>query len=277
MNTFAFILVCFGTVAHAAEPVVVTGATGRTGYLIYDLMKSHGHNVRALVRNATKARDILKCTKCDESEGIYEGDLTNPQSLKAVMAGASSLMIATSATPIIDASGTASFHTGAYPIDIDWHGAKNQLVAFAERSGASGAGHIALISTMGTTTPEDPKGQMFMDYIGFYKLNFEAELMSSGIPFTIIKPCGLDYSGTEPGKKELLTGHDDDMFGKVNPPAIPRADVARMMAAAIEMPNASSNLRFDLCSKEGTPTGDKDLRGVLEGARYQWQNENMVV
>ena len=64
------------------------------------------------------------------------------------------------------------------------------------------AQQVALISTMGTETPEDPKSKYFMDYISFYKLNFEAELMSSGIPFTIVKPCGLDYSGTEPGKKE---------------------------------------------------------------------------
>jgi uncharacterized protein YbjT (DUF2867 family) len=275
MKAVAVALACLGATAHAEGPVVVTGATGRTGNIIYDLMKARGHNVRALVRNATKARDLLKCTKCDESEGIYEGDLTDPKSLAGVMAGASSLMIATSATPYEAPDGSLTFHKGAFPIDIDWHGAKNQLQAFAERSGASGPGHIALISSAGTTKPEDPTSKYFMDYIGFYKLNFEAELMSSGIPFTIIKPCGLDYSGTEPGQKELLTGHDDSL--KVDFPAIPRADVARVMAAAIEMPDSSANLRFDLCSQEGKPTGDDDLRALLQSARYPWESKPMVV
>merc|ERR1711972_492907 len=178
-----------------------------------------------------------------------------------------------SAVPVVN-NGSISFHKGAEPIDIDWHGAVNQLQAFAERSGAAASGPVALISTMGTTTPEDPKGKFFMDYISFYKLNFEAELMSSGLPFTIAKPCGLDYSGTEPGKKELVTGHDDEM--KLTPPAIARADVARVMVAAIEQPAVSAGLRFDLCSKTGTPTADADLVKVLQSARYPWEHADKL-
>lgn len=263
--------------AHAAPgPVVVTGATGRTGYQVYNLLKSHKADVRALVRNASiaKARKLLNCTKCDESEGIFVGDIKDPDSMKAVMAGASALAIATSATPIVT-NGTISWHKGATPIDIDWHGAKNTLLAFAERSGASSRGQVALISTMGTETPEDPKGKFFMDYISFYKLNFEAELMSSGLPFTIVKPCGLDYSGTEPGKKELITGHDSTM--KVNPMAIARADVARVIVAAIEQPDVAKDLRFDLCSKAGTPTADNELVKVLQSARYPWEQKQVIV
>jgi nucleoside-diphosphate-sugar epimerase len=260
--------------AVASGPIVVTGATGRTGSLIYNLLKAHKQDVRAFVRNATKARDILKCTKCDESEGIFTGDIKEVDSMKAVMNGAQTLIVATSAAPIVNGD-KVSFPNGAEPIDIDWHGAQNQLQAFAKRSGASGLGSIALISTAGTTTPEDPKAKYFMDYISFYKLNFEAELMSSGIPFTIVKPCGLDYSGTEPGKKELVTGHDDEM--KLQPPAIARADVARVIVAAVEQPSLSQGLRFDLCSKTGTPTTDADLGKVLTSARYPWDHESSVV
>lgn len=270
----AILLFAAAVQAAALGPVVVTGATGRTGYQIYNLLKAHKQDVRAFVRNATKARDLLKCTKCDESEGIFTGDILKLDSMKDVMNGAAALVIATSATPIVDGN-KVSFPKGAEPVDIDWHGAKNQLQAFAERSGASGPGAIALISTAGTTTPEDPKGKYFMDYISFYKLNFEAELMSSGLPFTIVKPCGLDYGGTQPGLKELVTGHDDEM--KVQPPAIARADVARVMVAAIEQPSLGQGLRFDLCSKTGTPTTDADLGKVLESARYPWEHESATV
>jgi len=282
MQVLTFVVVLLGAVAEAAPgPVVVTGATGRTGFQMYNLMKNDhiqykGRAVRALVRNATKARDLLKCVKCDESEGIFEGDITKPETLKAVMAGASALMIATSAAPHMDAKGQLVFNKGAEPVDIDWHGAQNQLTAFAERSGAAGKGQIALISTAGTETPEDAKGKYFMDYTYFYKLNFEGALMSSGIPFTIIKPCGLDYSGTEPGQKELVSGHD----GSIAPPApqaIARADVARLMVAAIEMPAISAGLRFDVCSKDGTPTTDAQLGAVLQNAKLPWQRQQQVV
>jgi uncharacterized protein YbjT (DUF2867 family) len=262
-------------VSAAPGAVVVTGATGRLGSMVYGLMKSRDHDVRALVRNATKAKDVLKCSKCDSSEGIFEGDITDVESMKEVMAGASALMIVTSATPSF-VDGKLVFHKGAEPIDIDWHGAKNQLQAFAERQAPAGNGQVALISTAGTETPEDPKGQYFMDYIGFYKLNFEAALMSSGLPYTIIKPCGLDYDGTDPGEHMLVTGHDGSI--NVSPPSIARADVARVMVAAIENPEAGTELRFDLCAtKDGKPTTDADLVAVLKTARYPWQTTDPTV
>lgn len=271
---FATLLVA-STSAALSGPIVLTGATGRTGYQIYSLMKSQGLDVRAFVRNATKAKILLNCTKCDESEGIFEGDILKPDTMKAVMSGAAALMIATSAEPHVSKDGKISFSKGAEPVDIDWHGAKNQLAAFAERQSPSGLGHIALISTMGTETPEDPKGKYFLDYISFYKLNFEAALMASDIPFTIIKPCGLDYSGTVPGKFELVTGHDGD--NKPSPPAIARADVARVMVASIVNAGIGAGLRFDLCSKVGTPTTDADLPKVLQSARYPWDQQSPVV
>jgi len=55
--------------------IVVTGATGRTGSLVYEnLKKDPTFIVRALVRNATTARERLNCTKCDASDGIFVGD-----------------------------------------------------------------------------------------------------------------------------------------------------------------------------------------------------------
>lgn len=279
MKLAAIVVVVLGAVAQAAPgPFVVSGATGRTGSKIYDVMKRRKLDVRAFVRNVTKARILLKCTKCDESEGIFVGDITEPDTMKSVMAGASALVIASSAEPTPGPNGTFSYHKGAEPIDIDWKGAKNQLQAFAERSGADGRGHIALISTMGTQTPEDAKDKGFMDYISFYKLNFEAALMSSGVPFTIVKPCALDIAGTEPGVKELVTGHDNDLLPKVTPPAIARGDVARVMVAAVEQPQVSAGLHFDLCAESSsTPTTDADLGKVVQSARFPWEQPKPLV
>ena len=49
-------------------PVVVTGATGRTGMLTYLALRDAGVEVRALVRNASKARELLDCGPCGEDE-----------------------------------------------------------------------------------------------------------------------------------------------------------------------------------------------------------------
>jgi uncharacterized protein YbjT (DUF2867 family) len=249
-------------------PVVVSGATGRTGAFVYKFLKEKNVSVRGFVRSASKARDLLGCSKCDESEGIFLGDITRHSTLAAPLKGASSLVIATSAAPICNPYPKCHFPRGAHPIDLDWLGVKDQLATFAELS--RGKGSVVLISTMGTTTPEAPTDPF--DHISFYKLNFEAELMSSGLTFTIIKPCGL--VDTAARAKELLAGHDDEM--SVKPPIISRADVARVVVAALEQPTASEGLRFDLCSREGPPTQDGDLLAFLKSARYPWVDAVLV-
>lgn len=262
-----------GAVVATPGPTVVTGATGHTGSIVYNLMRKRGHSVRALVRNVTKAKDLLGCSKCDESEGIFVGDITDASSMTKAMAGAASLMIVTAATPIVKVvNGTyhISFPKGGEPIDIDWHGAQNQLRTFAERTGALLPGMVVLMSTLGTERPDQKTDKYFKDYQAFYKLNFEAYLMSSGLQFTIIKAGGLDYGGTTPGVKELVVGHDAST--RPTPSTIARADVARVMVAAVENSKASANLRFELCSRDGPATSDDDLVKVLADARYPWDH-----
>ena len=65
-TTFAAAAVAAAVATATLPPrtVLVTGASGRTGSIIYALLKhraaaSSGIEVRALVHNATKARDIF--------------------------------------------------------------------------------------------------------------------------------------------------------------------------------------------------------------------------
>merc|ERR1719291_78466 len=138
-----------GLSAAGGPPAVVLGATGRTGSLVYGLLKSRGAAVRAVVRNVTKARLRLGCSRCDESEGIYVGDVTQPSTLAAPMKGAGSLVIASSAAPICDPFPKCHFPPGGSPKEVDWIGARSALAAFANSTSASGLGHVVLISTMG--------------------------------------------------------------------------------------------------------------------------------
>lgn len=257
--------------AEAAAPWVISGATGRTGALTYKLMKSRGVPVRALIRSAAKAKEVIGCDKCDESEGIFIGDITKPASMDAVMQGAGGLIIATSAVPQCNPFPKCSYPEGAYPVDIDFNGGKHQVEAFVK--GAGGLKPVFLISSMGTTEPDSSLDKMGNGQIGFYKLNFEAFLMSSGLPYTIVKPCGL--GGDAAAQDTLIVGHDDAEGWDLSIP-VQRADVARVLAAAAQNPEAAAGLRFDLCSKKGEPTEDDDLPALLKAAKYPWETREGV-
>merc|ERR1719201_3260319 len=123
----AFLLAVAGLgLATAESPtVLVTGATGRTGALLYSWLKENHVPVRAFVRNATKARAVLGCSKCDETEGIFVGDVTKKETLLPAMRGATALAIATSAMPICKGGQKGppecTYPAGAYPNDVDFH------------------------------------------------------------------------------------------------------------------------------------------------------------
>jgi len=256
-----------------AKTIMVSGATGRTGSLLYARLKAeHSWSVRAFVRNATKAKGILGCSQCDESEGVFVGDITKPNTLTKGMKDVDVLVITTASEPTCTGPpfiGTCSYRKGSDPRSIDWLGTRAQVKAFASAGGKLKAKHILYVSTMETTVPNN-----FLDKLGnnsftsFYHLQAEASVMQSGIPFTIPKACGLGDG--EAGKKKLIVGHDDSSFSLVLNHLIQRDDVARVLVEAIRNPAMSSGLRFDICSHFlGAPTTDV-TKDVFQAAMHPW-------
>merc|ERR1711920_267671 len=146
------------------------------------------------------------------------------------------------------------------------YGVKNQVAALLK--GGLSHKRIVMVSTMGTTKPNMRFGPGPDNHLVFWKLNAEAFLASSGVPFAIIKPCGLGEGAG--GKHELLVGHDDSLFtsGRF---MISRADVATLAAASLTDPPADS-LRFDVCAK-WLPGKPKPPKEVLQAALQPWQRE----
>lgn len=254
--------------------VIITGATGFTGSKTYLTLKAQGVTVRGFVRNTTKAKALLGCDKCDESEGIYVGDVTKPETMQAAMAGADSLVITTGPAfhcTIPSVYIGCHFYKGAEPKTMSWLAVKNQVAVFAGSTGpARRDRHVVLLSNDLTTVPDN-----FLDKIDngqgcFYSLNGEVFTMSSGVPFTIIKPNGL--SDGDPGKKGIVVGHDDMGWSSsnLNYEFIHRSDVVRLITYAITNRSKSIGLRFDVTSKTlfGTPT--KDISTVFAKARLPW-------
>lgn len=270
---FFVLSVCHSTVE--SRTVIITGATGRTGSSVYLSLKATPNvTVRGLVQNVTKAKEILKCDKCDASEGIFVGDITKPSTLTAAMAGADTLVITTGpgfhcVIPSIYVG--CKYYPGADPKTISWLGVKNQVGAFANSTGAAlAARHVILISNDLTTVPDN-----FLDKIGnghgcFYGLNGEAFTMAAGMPWTVVKPNGLSLGPA--ASQEILVAHDDQGWSPTDPSTefVTRADVARMLTYAALNPEATSGLRFDVTAKKtgGAPT--KDISEVFASAMYPW-------
>eukprot|EP00798_Chlamydomonas_sp_ICE-L_P003956 gene3956-14035_t len=232
--------------------VLVSGATGRTGGLVYKSLKELGYNVRALVRNASKAKEVLDCGACDESAGIYVGDITDADCLDAPMEGVQSLVILTSSYPLKYPNGTWYFPAGGSLMDIDW-GVPTTNVKAAIKADVQ---HVLLVSSMGTTTPDT-----FLDKLGdghalFYKLNGEIDLMGSGLPLH----CEPGWLLTMRVGESLLWGPQAGME-KTKGGLVCRADVAAVIVEAIKDPKSSQWLRFDLSNDSNkAATGDfKDL------------------
>lgn len=251
----------------APRTVLVTGATGRSGVHAYAELKKLGLNVRALVRNATKARIVLGCTSCDPSEGIFFGDITKPETMTASMQDVDVLVVTVGPVAVDCKFGPfgCKYPPGDTPKEILFDGLKTQVGAFLNASGSALADrHVVLMSGGLTTKPDNFNDKIGNGMSSFYSLNGESFLMNAGVPFTIVKACGLsDAAG---GKKKMAVGHDDELNAML---MIPRADVARVLAAAVAFPQLAKGLRFDLCvSFFGKPT--EYVAELFQEAMNEW-------
>ena len=151
---------------------------------------------------------------------------------------------------------------------VEFTGVENQAAAIVADASDLPKKRIVLCSAKGTgVSPFGPTPShgppAFLKDIMFWKLNAEAFLAASGIPYAIVKPCGLDATYGR-GGKQLLVGHDEQLphLGEIS-----REDTADVMREAIA--SRASNLRFDLCVGNGAPT--TSLPKLLDDARYKWQ------
>jgi uncharacterized protein YbjT (DUF2867 family) len=115
---------------------------------------------------------------------------------------------------------------------------------------------FVLVSSAGVTRPgrpginldEEPPAVRLNDQLGgilTWKLRGEDSLRTSGIPYTIIRPCALTE---EAGSKELIFEQGDNIRGKIS-----REDVAELCVKVLQQPRAR-NLTFEV--KQGENKAD---------------------
>lgn len=282
--------------------VLVTGASGRIGKLVVRKLLQNGRTfaVRALVRDPERAANLRQYMDSQANttpelswwevglEIVY-GDVTMLETLSGVFDKIDSVIIATSAKPLIDTASlvgvvalrlaslgnltfkpTFWFDDNQTPERIDWRGQLNQF----NLARAAGVQHIILVSHMGGTMP-DHFLNANMDHIILWKRLSEQYLIASGIPYTIIHPGGLfpHFCGLESaagGRRQLYVGIDDTiMAASPSIDVVPHEDIAEVCVQSLSEPSAL-NRSFDLGSG---PEGEGDvyngklaqLLAILEG------------
>jgi uncharacterized protein YbjT (DUF2867 family) len=240
--------------------VLVTGAAGRLGSLLYKELRNRGETVRAFVRDVDKAKAVLGCEACDESEGIFVGDVTVPHDLKHAMADGSVTTLA-----VAIGVGYRSPPDVQRAVEFDSVVESVRTLALSSTGEKNDLG-VVFCSSMASTKIFNSSA--FADIL-HWKLNAEAFLATSGIATTIVKPCGLPESMAG-NNSTLLVGHFDSIRDYH---AVSREDVAAVMSEAVStLRRNKENLRFDLCSKPGPPTND--LGALIESARWEWNRQD---
>src|SRR5215207_8824196 len=189
------------------RPVLVVGATGRTGRLIVGRLLQRGVPVRAMVRDAAKGREILP----PEVPRVV-GDVRRADTLAEPVAGAGAVIVATcsSADPGNDAE------------TVDYYGTCHLMPETA----AAGVDLVVFISTIYATRPEHYQ-DVEPTSLG-WKARAEEVIRSSGIAYCIVRPGWLtDGAGGEP----LAVSQGDTAEGRIS-----RADLAAACTQLVLLP-----------------------------------------
>ncbi len=210
----------------------VAGATGETGRRIVQELVKRQIPVRALVRDADKARAILPA----EAE-LVVGDVLKPDTLSTAIGDSTVLLCATGAKPSFDPTG---------PYQVDYEGTKN-LVDAAK---AKGIEHFVLVTSLCTSQLFHPLNLFWLILV--WKKQAEDYLKKSGLTYTIVRPGGLK---NEDNTNPVVMSAADTLFDG----SIPRTKVAQVCVEALFQPEAKNKIVEIVAKSEAPEKSWQDL------------------
>jgi uncharacterized protein YbjT (DUF2867 family) len=190
--------------------IAIAGGSGKVATRLTRLLTARGDEVRSLIRDASKADRVR------ESGG-------EPVECDLEQAGEDEVAAAVGAVDaVVFAAGAGAGSGAERKRTMDYEGAV-KLIAAAR---ANGIDRYVMVSSIGA----DP-GARGDDTFAVYlqaKGKADAELQSSGLDYTIVRPTLLT---DDPGSGRVKVG------GQVGRGEIPRDDVAAVLAATLHTPN----------------------------------------
>jgi uncharacterized protein YbjT (DUF2867 family) len=204
----------------------VAGATGETGRRIVQELVSRNIPVRALVRDADKARGILP-----PDVELVVGDVLQPESLSAALGDSTVVLCATGAKPSFDPTG---------PYKVDFEGTKN-LVDVAKTKGIE---NFVFVSSLCTSQLFHPLNLFWLILV--WKKQAEEYIQKSGLIYTIVRPGGLK---NEDNPNSVVMQNPDTLFDG----SIPRQKVAQVCVEALFEPAARNKIVEIVAKPEAPP------------------------
>ncbi len=237
------ILACLALTACATvparEPVLVAGATGKTGKLIVAELLERGYPVRVLARDPVAARGMLP-----PQVEVATADLQDRAALADALRGV---------RRVISAAGAATLDENAPngPRVVDFEGVRNLVDAARSAKVA----RFVLISSQNVTAPER-YGFAVMRPLLKWKLRGEDALRRSDLAYTIVRPGQL-LDG--PGGALLQFSQGDTLKGPID-----RTDLARACVEALAR-GVPANATFELVGSKAA--GRNDWRALFGSLR----------
>ena len=218
--------------ASRASPVLVVGATGRTGRQIVDRLLERHTPVHALVRDAARGRAVLP-----GNAKQFEGDLRRPETLAASMEGVGAMIVAT--------CGGAGQENS--PVVVDYFGTQHLMM----NAVAEGVGLVIFISSIYASRP-DHYQDVEPTSLG-WKARAEEVVRASGVPYCIVRAGWLTDG---PGGEALTLSQGDIAEGH-----LARADLADLCARLLVLEDARGRT-FEVVASHGVEA--RALESALE-------------
>jgi uncharacterized protein YbjT (DUF2867 family) len=208
-------------------PVLVVGATGRTGRRIVARLVERGIPVRALVRDEARARETLP-----DGVELHVGDVRRGETLAEPVAGARAVVIAAC---------SSGAEPGNDPETVDYLGTCHVM----EHAAPAGVERVLFVSTIYASRPEHYQ-DMEPTSLG-WKARAEEVIRGSGLPYSIVRPGWLtDGEAGDP----LALFQGDTVEGRIS-----RADLAAVCTELVFLPEAVGKTFEVIASPEGRAGG----------------------
>lgn len=228
--------------------VLVAGASGKTGRELLQELRGRDVTIRALTRSPEKT-DVLRELGADE---VVVGDLLSARDAARAVEDADAVLCAVGSKP-----------------GRDWLSRKlvdgAGIVTLVDAAANEGISRFVMESAIGVGDSAERFPKPFR-YLLFRTLRAkeraERYLRYSGLDYTIFRPGRL--TNDPPTGDVVVAEGGNTVWGK-----IPRADVARLMVAALSTP-AARNRTLEVVSREG-------LKGEAAGTvKIDWYRKPVV-
>jgi uncharacterized protein YbjT (DUF2867 family) len=208
-----------------------SGRTGSIGRHVVEQAILRGHAVRALVRSASKAQELLR-----EVETAI-GDLTRPETLSGSVEGIDCVVF----THGSDGGGTADSES------VDYGGVRNILAVLGSRKA-----RIALMTAIGVTNRNSSYNKS--TEVHDWTRRSERHVRASGREYTIVRPGWFDYNKPDELKFVFLQG-DKRHTDTPKDSAISRRQIAQVLISSLTSDNALAKT-FELIASKGPAQED---------------------